>query len=117
MQSWHRDSTGRSRPYPKPIEAASGGKEYGEVRGRSQQSLHVELQPLLRSNLLGPRLIDVGSDELVQRPDDLVVLVGTPLGSFARQVSFGYDIGEQLGIGPVCHAQHVVEALRRKAVL
>jgi hypothetical protein len=48
----------------------------------SQRSLHIKLQPLLGSHLFGPRLIDIGSDELVQRPDDLLVLVGTTLGSF-----------------------------------
>ncbi len=51
--------------------------------GFSQRSLHIKPQPLLGSHLFGPRLIDIGSDELVQRPDDLVVLVGTTLGSFA----------------------------------
>jgi hypothetical protein len=53
------------------------------VPGFSQRSLHIKSQPLLGSHLFGPRLIDIGSDELVQRPDDLVVLVGTTLGSFA----------------------------------
>jgi hypothetical protein len=51
--------------------------------GFLQRSLHIKLQPLLGSHLFGPRLIDIGSNELVQRPEDLVVLVGTTLGSFA----------------------------------
>ena len=68
---------------PEP-EARSRSTRCGvDVRSSSQRSLHIKPQPLLGSHLFGPRLIDIGSDELVQRLDDLLVFVGTTLGSFA----------------------------------
>lgn len=53
------------------------------LTGISPPSLQIKPQPLLGSHPFGPRLIDIGSDELVQRIDHLLVLVGTTLGSFA----------------------------------
>jgi|tagenome__1003787_1003787.scaffolds.fasta_scaffold20949902_2 hypothetical protein len=50
---------------------------------RCRRSLQIKPHPLLGSHLFGPRLIDIRAYELVQRPDDLVILVGTTLGSFA----------------------------------
>jgi hypothetical protein len=49
---------------------------------RCRRSLQIKPHPLLGSHPFGPRLIDIRAYELVQRPDDLVILVGTTLGSF-----------------------------------
>src|SRR6266403_1253817 len=67
---------------------------WSSARPFRKRSLHIKPQPLLGSYLFGPRLIDIGSDQLVQRFGDLLVLVGTTLGSFFGQVPFVYEIGE-----------------------
>ena len=80
-------------------------------------SLRIKPQPPLVAHPFGPRLIDIGPNELRHRPDHLLVLSVAALGPFLGQISFLHQIGEQLGIRPVGDAQDIVEALCGKAVL
>src|SRR4051812_17660257 len=96
-----RPCSGRSRP---------GGWAVGHPRGWRRQ-------PTLPEHLPGQLAVEVRPDQRPKGERSLLVFIGATFGPRLRQVSLVHKVAEQLGIGAVSDAQHVVEALRGGAVL
>src|SRR6185436_6944862 len=74
-------------------------------------------QPAAVEHFFGAATVDMRADQFLVRMGSLPVFVFTVLGPILRQISLLDDVvAEQVLIGAVGNAQHIVETLRGRAV-